>query len=232
MHLIPTSSAKIYSRQECTTSYFFGFFSGRRWPGHNHFHFECNIFKCISLSKNYCCVIIFSQKCVPEGVIDNKSPLFKVTVWHWNGDKPLPEQMLMHYSDTLVHQPGSLSSMLHIYIKCISCYPANLCLIMYLACYNIFESTTDTDIVNTNVCIALNIYLLKELEFSVAWYNHAHIHGFGIRQIQFVLALPYTEKDRSSGRLLQRPQWRPCQSSWLPLLFLCVCQLQDFGRSR
>ena len=127
-----------YTVDKNTLHLIFGFFSGRRWPGHNHFHFECNIFKCISLSKNYCCVIIFSQKCVPEGVIDNKSPLFKVTVWHWNGDNPLPEQMLMHYNDTLVHQPGSLSSVLHIYIKCISCYPANLCLIMYLACYNRF----------------------------------------------------------------------------------------------
>ena len=35
----------------------------------------------------------------PKEPIVNKSALFQVMVWHWTGNKPLPEPMLIKISD-------------------------------------------------------------------------------------------------------------------------------------
>ena len=58
---------------------------------------------CISddplLNEKFCILIRISQKFVPRGPVDNKWALVQVMAWRWTGDKPLPEPMLMQFTD-------------------------------------------------------------------------------------------------------------------------------------
>ena len=48
-----------------------------------------------------CYILIWtSPKFVPKGPIDNKSALVQVMAWRWTGQKPLPEAILIQFTDT------------------------------------------------------------------------------------------------------------------------------------
>ena len=57
-------------------------------------------FKCIFLNENDRIPIRISLKFVPRILVDNKPALVWVMAWRWTGDKPLPEPMLTHFTDT------------------------------------------------------------------------------------------------------------------------------------
>ena len=59
-----------------------------------------DIFKCIFLTENDRILIGISLKFVPRSLIDNKSALVQVMAWRRTGDKPLPEPMLTHFTDS------------------------------------------------------------------------------------------------------------------------------------
>ena len=44
-------------------------------------------------------LIQISLKLVPRGPIDNKPSLVQVMVWRRTGDKPLPEPMMVQFTD-------------------------------------------------------------------------------------------------------------------------------------
>ena len=54
-----------------------------------------DIFKCIIFSKNAWISIEFSLKFVLKGLINNIPPLVQIMAWHWPGDKPLSEPMMV-----------------------------------------------------------------------------------------------------------------------------------------
>ena len=68
--------------------------------GQNGRHFADDIFKCIFMNEKFCILIWILPKFVPKGPIDKKWALFQVMTWHWEGDKPLPEPMLAHITDS------------------------------------------------------------------------------------------------------------------------------------
>ena len=57
-------------------------------------------FKCIVLNENDRIPIRFSMKFVPRSPIDIKPELVQVMAWRQIGDKPLPEPMLILFTDT------------------------------------------------------------------------------------------------------------------------------------
>ena len=61
--------------------------------------FANNIFKHIFLNETVRKSIQISLKFVLRGSNVNKSALVQVMAWRRTGDKPLPEQMLTHFSD-------------------------------------------------------------------------------------------------------------------------------------
>ena len=67
----------------------------------------CNIFKPIFSNKNVRIAIKFSLKFVPHGALDNKSALIQVMAWHRKGNKPLPEPMLIQFTDA--YMSGEMS---------------------------------------------------------------------------------------------------------------------------
>ena len=68
-------------------------------PGQNGRHFADGIFKCIFMNEKFCILIKISLKLVPNDLIDNKTALIQVMAWRRAGDKPLPEPMLMQFTD-------------------------------------------------------------------------------------------------------------------------------------
>ena len=50
-----------------------------------------------------------SLKFVPVGQIDNKSAFVRVMAWRQTGDKPLPEPMLIQFTDAYMWQQGMLN---------------------------------------------------------------------------------------------------------------------------
>ena len=61
--------------------------------------FADNIFKHIFLNENVRILIKISLRFVPRGSNDNKSALAQVMSWRRTGAKPLPEQMLTHFTE-------------------------------------------------------------------------------------------------------------------------------------
>ena len=57
------------------------------------------IFKRIFLNENFRITIKISLKFVPKGPIDNKSALVQVMAWRQTGDKPLPEAVMIQFTD-------------------------------------------------------------------------------------------------------------------------------------
>ena len=68
-------------------------------PGQNGRHFADDIFKCISLNEKFCILNQLWLKFVPKGLIDNKWALVQVMAWCRTGNKPLPEPMLIQFTD-------------------------------------------------------------------------------------------------------------------------------------
>ena len=58
-----------------------------------------DIFKCIFVNEKDKISIQISLKLVPRGPIENKPALVQVMVWRRAGDKPLPEPMMVQFTD-------------------------------------------------------------------------------------------------------------------------------------
>ena len=56
-------------------------------------------FKCIFLNENHRIPIRISLQFVPRSPIDNKPAYFQVMAWRRTGNKPLPEIMLIQFTD-------------------------------------------------------------------------------------------------------------------------------------
>ena len=74
--------------------------SGRQY-GH---HFKGDIFSCIFMNEKFRILIQISLKFVLKSQIDSGSILFQVMAWHLPGDRPLPEPMLIQFTDA--HNQG------------------------------------------------------------------------------------------------------------------------------
>ena len=61
----------------------------------NSCHFPNDIFKCIFLCEDVQISIAISLKFVPKGSISNIPALVQIMAWHWSGDKPLSEPMMV-----------------------------------------------------------------------------------------------------------------------------------------
>ena len=66
-------------------------------------------FKCIFLNENDRIPIPISLKFIPRSPIDNKSALLQVMAWRRTGDKPLPEPMLIQFTDAYMRHKGEMS---------------------------------------------------------------------------------------------------------------------------
>ena len=64
-------------------------------PRQNGRHFTDNISKCIFIYENVWIPIKISMKFVPKGPINNIPALVPIMAWHWPGDKPLSEPMMV-----------------------------------------------------------------------------------------------------------------------------------------
>ena len=64
-------------------------------PRQNGRHSADNLFKCIFLNENIWILINISLNFVPKGPINNIPALVQIIAWHWPGDKPLSEPLLV-----------------------------------------------------------------------------------------------------------------------------------------
>ena len=71
-------------------------------PRQNGYHFADDIFRCIFVYEKFRIFIQISLKFVRKGLIDNKAALVQVMAWRWTGDKPLPEPMLIQFTDAYI----------------------------------------------------------------------------------------------------------------------------------
>ena len=71
-------------------------------PGQNSSRFANDIFKCIFLNEKFCISIWISLKFVPEGAIHKKRALVQVMAWRGVGNKPLPEPVLIQFTDEYI----------------------------------------------------------------------------------------------------------------------------------
>ena len=68
-------------------------------PGQNGHHFRRQHFQMNFHDWKFCISIRISLRFVPKGPIDNKWALVPVMALHRIGDKPLPESMLIQFTD-------------------------------------------------------------------------------------------------------------------------------------
>ena len=84
-------------------------------PRQNGRHFPDDTSKCIILNENIWTLIKISLKFVPKGLINNIPSLVLKIAWHWPGDKPLSEPMIvrlpMHIFNTRPQWVNSLNVM-------------------------------------------------------------------------------------------------------------------------
>ena len=59
-----------------------------------------NIFKWIFVNENGRILIQISRKFVPRSPVDNNPALVQVMTWRQTGNKPLPEPMMTHFTDS------------------------------------------------------------------------------------------------------------------------------------
>ena len=64
-------------------------------PRQNGRHVPDDIFKCIFLNENIWISIKISLKFVPKGPINNITALVQIIAWHWPGNKPLSQPMMV-----------------------------------------------------------------------------------------------------------------------------------------
>ena len=67
-----------------------------------------DIIEWIFLNENCRISMQLSLKFVPSPV-DSKSALVQVMAWHRTGDKPLPEAMMLQFTDAYMRQKGEMS---------------------------------------------------------------------------------------------------------------------------
>ena len=65
-------------------------------PRQNGQHFADDIFKCIFLNENIWILIDISRKFVPKDPINNITILVQILAWHWPGNKPLSESVMVN----------------------------------------------------------------------------------------------------------------------------------------
>ena len=63
----------------------------------NSHHFANNFFKSIFLNENIWISINIQMKFLPKGQINNIPVLVQKIAWHWPGDKPLSEPMMISF---------------------------------------------------------------------------------------------------------------------------------------
>ena len=56
------------------------------------------------MNENFCILIQMSLKFVHKSVIDNEAALVQVMAWRRTDDKPLPEPMLIQFTDAYMRQ--------------------------------------------------------------------------------------------------------------------------------
>ena len=71
--------------------------------------FGDNIFKCIFLNEEVGIFIQMSLKFVPKVPINHQSALVQKMAWHWSGDKPLSEPMMIYLTDAYMRLSASMS---------------------------------------------------------------------------------------------------------------------------
>ena len=59
-------------------------------------HFADNLFKCLFLNDNVRIFNTISLKFVPKGLVKNIPALVQIMAWHWPGNKPLSEPMMVN----------------------------------------------------------------------------------------------------------------------------------------
>ena len=67
-------------------------------PKQNGHCFPDDIFQCIFLNENIWISMNISLKFVPKGPINNIPALVQIMAWHWQGDKPLSEPLMVRLS--------------------------------------------------------------------------------------------------------------------------------------
>ena len=65
-------------------------------PRQNARKFPVDIFKCIFLNENVYILIKVSLRFVPKGPMNDIPALVQIMAWHWTGDKPLSEPMMLN----------------------------------------------------------------------------------------------------------------------------------------
>ena len=68
--------------------------------------FADDIFECIFLNEDSRILIEISLKFVPTSPIDNKPALVQVMALRRTGDKPVPESIMVHFSDIYMYVGG------------------------------------------------------------------------------------------------------------------------------
>ena len=74
----------------------------------NGCHFP-DIFDCVFLNENIWMLIDISWKFVPQGPINNIPALVQIMAWHWPGNKPLSEPMIVSFFYAYMRQGASMS---------------------------------------------------------------------------------------------------------------------------
>ena len=78
-------------------------------PEQNGHHLADNTFKCIFWNENDRISIWISLKFIVRNPIGNKPALVHVMAWRLAGDKPLPELMLIQFTEAYMQHKGEMS---------------------------------------------------------------------------------------------------------------------------
>ena len=78
-------------------------------PGQYGHHYANDIFRCIFLNEKFRILVRISLKFVSKGPIDNKWALVRVMAWHWIGNKPLPQLMLIQFTNAYMRHKGEIN---------------------------------------------------------------------------------------------------------------------------
>ena len=78
-------------------------------PRQNGRHFADGTFKSIFVDTDVWIAIEISLKYVPWGRIDNIPALVQIVAWRRRGDKPLPEPMMVQFTDAYLCRSASMS---------------------------------------------------------------------------------------------------------------------------
>ena len=69
-----------------------------------------NIFRCFFVNKFFSIWIKISLKFAPKGPTDSNQALVQMMAWHWPGNKPLSEPMLVCFTDAYMRDSAAISS--------------------------------------------------------------------------------------------------------------------------